>query len=332
MFSSSVDFASRSRAVLPRPLEEMMLLPQHSDFTIPTSNAARIVLFDDENNNGRQQQQRYRRKEDFDKAPPLEISSPALAMPSATSNHKYNEGAEEPRRRIFGNGVGRRYRIPSSRPTQYKKPPLHTLQNEHSRYAEDPLIDTMPPPSPPSFPPPATYMVPKVPAPNVSPLTPAKTTTPHKTDDNMEDCQVTNELSLHSKRSVYRKTTPTTFHETIHAQSLLLGLAFMAVWSPNNAMAPNLTQMAESFQMTQGERDLYLGSYCALALGVFCLPISALLGFMADFYSRKHLFVCCVLGGSLASAWTGWSQTFASLFWARLMSGGCMSASVPVAV
>jgi MFS family permease len=110
-----------------------------------------------------------------------------------------------------------------------------------------------------------------------------------------------------------------------------LGLAFMAVWLPSNAMAPNLTQMTESFGITEQERDLYLGSYCALAVGVFSLPITALLGFMADFYPRNYLFVACVVGGSLASAWMGWSTNFTSLFLVRLWNGGCMSASVPVA-
>jgi MFS family permease len=123
------------------------------------------------------------------------------------------------------------------------------------------------------------------------------------------------------------------WHETtIPTQSLLSGLAFMAVWLPSNAMGSNLTQIAESFGMTEQERDLYLGSYCALAVGVFSLPITALLGFMADFYPRNYLFVACVAGGSLASAWTGWSTNFTSLFLARLLNGGCMSASVPVAV
>ncbi|CAJ1951268.1 unnamed protein product [Cylindrotheca closterium] len=119
---------------------------------------------------------------------------------------------------------------------------------------------------------------------------------------------------------------------SIHAQSLLLGIAFMAIWTPNNAMAPNLTAMASDFHMTSDyDRDLYLGSYISLALGVFCLPISALLGFMADFYSRKYLFLACVVGGSLSTLWTAHAQTFVSLFWSRLSCGGCMSASVPVA-
>jgi MFS family permease len=120
-------------------------------------------------------------------------------------------------------------------------------------------------------------------------------------------------------------------HETIHAQSLLLGLAFMAVWSPNNVMAPNLTQMAEFFGMDEAKRDSYLGSYCALAVGVFSIPLAGLIGFTADFYSRKHLFLACVLLGALSSAWAGWSTAYWSLFLARLCSGGCMSGSVPVA-
>ena len=105
----------------------------------------------------------------------------------------------------------------------------------------------------------------------------------------------------------------------------------MVIWLPNNAMAPNLTQMAIFFGMNEIERDLYLGSYCALALGVFSLPLSGLLGFMADFYSRKYLFLACLLLGSLSSAWSGWAPNYMNLFLARLCSGGCMSGSVPVA-
>jgi MFS family permease len=121
-------------------------------------------------------------------------------------------------------------------------------------------------------------------------------------------------------------------HETIHAQSLLLGLAFMAVWMPNNAMAPNLTQMAAFFKMSDAERDLYLGSYCALAVGVFSLPIAGLIGFLTDFVpSRKMLYVYTCLLGAMASALTGWSPNYATLLLGRLLNGGCMSGSVPVA-
>jgi predicted MFS family arabinose efflux permease len=295
--------AATHAAVLPQPMDDMVL-PLHSDFTIPTSNARFLPS----------------RRVDFEKGPPMEIS------PTGNNGIPNDSNDDDPnsRRSVFGRSVGKRYKVPTavSKQQQRNKIPAQpgSLIQHNNRFGDDSSCL-----SPPASPPHVTYMINKLPEPAVSPLTPAKTLNSSNLEN--EDVDIPREL-MQPRRLLERRTT---FHETIHAQSLLLGLAFMAVWSPNNAMAPNLTQMAETFGMSEAERDLYLGSYCALALGVFCLPISALLGFMADFHSRKHLFVCCVVGGSLASAWTGWSQTFVSLFWARLMSGGCMSASVPVA-
>lgn len=120
-------------------------------------------------------------------------------------------------------------------------------------------------------------------------------------------------------------------HETIHAQSLLLGLAFMAIWSPQNIMAPNLTEMAIQFGFNDAERDFYLGANVALATGVLSLPLSAGIGILADLWNRKHLFVGTVLMGALASYATGASTSYKFLFFARLINGGCMSGSVPVA-
>lgn len=293
-----------------------VILPLHSDFTIPTSNARFLGA----------------RHVEFDKGPPLEIVPPNNllkngGMTNNLLNRKKNDDDSMARRSVFGTSVGKRYKVPATtrqQQQQQQRSNTPTIGNNTPIHCSDTGDDSSSL-SPPSSPPQVTYMIHKVPVPAVSPLTPAKTLNSMNDDDGDDD--IPKEL-IAPRRLLERRTT---FHETVHAQSLLLGLAFMAVWSPNNAMAPNLTQIASTFGMSEAERDLYLGSYCALALGVFCLPISALLGFMADFHSRKHLFICCVLGGSLASAWTGWSQTFGSLFWARLMSGGCMSASVPVA-
>lgn len=276
--------------------DAILMIPRHSDFTIPTSNALMM---------GSQQQQQHSRGQ----PPPDEIPN---------------------RRSVFGNSVGRRYQVPPITNGKSSSSSHTSLTPPSSLHIPDPPVISPPPP--------VTYMIHKVeqePG-SISPLTPARTlggTVLEDDEDEEEAMGVIGPLPPPHHTSLLRhaRRTKTTFHETIHAQSLLLGLAFVAIWSPNNAMAPNLTQMADFFGMSEGERDLYLGSYCALALGVFSLPLSALLGFMTDFYSRKHLFVCCALGGALASAWTGWSKTFASLFAARLMSGGCMSGSVPVA-
>lgn len=120
-------------------------------------------------------------------------------------------------------------------------------------------------------------------------------------------------------------------HETRHAQSLVLALAFAAVWSPNNMMAPNLTEMADDFHIPQ-HRDLYLGSYCALAVSVLSLPISAAIGITTDLVdARKWLFVLTVLGGAVSTLATGAAQNFGQLVVCRWVTGGCMAGSVPVA-
>lgn len=119
-------------------------------------------------------------------------------------------------------------------------------------------------------------------------------------------------------------------HETAHAQALILGIAFMAIWSPQNLMAPNLTQMAQEFGFSDKERDVYLGANIALATGVLSLPISAFIGVLADMYNRKLLFCITVIAGGLSSWATGASTTYRALFFARLLNGGFMSGSVPV--
>ena len=120
-------------------------------------------------------------------------------------------------------------------------------------------------------------------------------------------------------------------HETVHAQSLLLGIAFMAIWSPQNLMAPNLTEMAKVFGFTTDqERDVYLGANLALASGVLSLPISAGIGFLADVCNRKHLFCVTVIAGGITSWATGASTSYNALFLARLLNGGFMSGSVPI--
>jgi len=118
----------------------------------------------------------------------------------------------------------------------------------------------------------------------------------------------------------------------LHTQSFILALAFFACWSPQNLMAPNLTQMADYFHFTPEQRDLYLGANIAFATGVLSLPVSAMLGFLADIViSRKKLFAYTVMVGGISSICTGYSKTYAQLYLARFVCGGCMSGSVPIA-
>lgn len=117
-----------------------------------------------------------------------------------------------------------------------------------------------------------------------------------------------------------------------HAQSFILALAFMAVWSPQNLMAPNLTQMADFFQFSASERDKYLGADIAFATGVLSLPVSGVVGFLADIVkSRRDLYALTVLVGGVASFWCANCQSYTQLYIARFVNGGCMAGCTPVA-
>mmetsp|Transcript_23667 Transcript_23667/g.35206 ORF Transcript_23667/g.35206 Transcript_23667/m.35206 type:complete len:1045 (+) Transcript_23667:220-3354(+) len=130
------------------------------------------------------------------------------------------------------------------------------------------------------------------------------------------------------KRSSSRKNSD----PTLYAQSFVLSLAFFAVWSPQNLMAPNLTQMAEYFHFTPDQRDLYLGANIALATGVLSLPVSAMLGFLADMVgSRIKLFAGTVCCGGISAILTGLSVTYTQVYFARFCCGGCMAGSVVIA-
>ena len=118
----------------------------------------------------------------------------------------------------------------------------------------------------------------------------------------------------------------------VHAQSLLLGVAFACAWSPQNLMAPNLTQMGDFFDYSPAQRDLYLGSNIFFATAVLSLPISGLIGLYADLVtSRKRLYAYTIICGGIASIISGSARTYYVLYWARFINGGCMAGSVPVA-
>ena len=167
-----------------------------------------------------------------------------------------------------------------------------------------------------------------------SPSSPSTTTTARSRQNwcGMNSCLTTKSQHHHQQHHHTHKTKrPQSPHETIHAQTLLLGLAFCAVWSPSNVMAPNLTEMAEYFQFDNTQRDLYLGSYCALATGVFSFPIGAGIGILADRVNRRYLFCSTLVGGALAALATGQAQSYPQFLLGRLVNGGFMAGSVPVA-
>lgn len=144
-------------------------------------------------------------------------------------------------------------------------------------------------------------------------------------------------ITRKSKSGKKASTTRTTTKTTLHAQVLLLALAFAAVWSSQNCMAPNLSQMASYFNLSPSQRDLYLGANLAFATGVLSLPVSTGIGIIADVVpSRKTLYALTVFLAGISSlaispTSSASSITYTQLYISRFVSGGCMAGSLPVA-
>ena len=116
-----------------------------------------------------------------------------------------------------------------------------------------------------------------------------------------------------------------------YQQSFVLAFSFLCIWTPNNIMAPNLTQMATDFSLSTQQRDLYLGSYCAIATAVCSLPIATGIGIATDVVQhRKVLWIVTVLFCAFFTWTTAYSTQFGWLLLSRLFTGGCMSGSVPI--
>jgi Major Facilitator Superfamily len=123
-------------------------------------------------------------------------------------------------------------------------------------------------------------------------------------------------------------------HETAHAQSLLLGIAFLFVWTPSNMMAPNLTDIATDFNFyTEYERDVYMGSYCSIASNVLSVPLSAIIGMSTDIQlinNRKWCFIVTCLLSGIVTILTAYCTQYWQFLLCRLVTGGCSSGTVPI--
>ena len=139
------------------------------------------------------------------------------------------------------------------------------------------------------------------------------------------------DVSMPVNAAHHPTATPT---DTRHAQALILGWAFAAVWSGCNVTAPNLTSMANDFGFyNEASRDWYLGSVLALVQTIASLPVAAAIGLLTDIVpSRQKLFIAILIAGSASSALGAMSwRSYYLLVLSRWLSGACMTGSVPVA-
>jgi len=111
---------------------------------------------------------------------------------------------------------------------------------------------------------------------------------------------------------------------------IVLTIAFCTIFLSQNAMAPTLSVIAEDLGFSESARDLYLGAYLALALGVCSVPAAAALGFAADFCNRKRLMVAALLISAFCSFWNSGASTYSQIFLSRVLAGVAMGGALPV--
>lgn len=88
-----------------------------------------------------------------------------------------------------------------------------------------------------------------------------------------------------------------------------------------NALAPNLSQIAEEFGFTPAEKDERLGADLALGFFVIGAPAALLVGWLADVVNRVHLtaLIFAISGG--ASLATYYTTSYSMLYVVRVVTG-----------
>ena len=111
----------------------------------------------------------------------------------------------------------------------------------------------------------------------------------------------------------------------------LLSLCFLCCYTPQNALAPNLTSCGIEFDITTTSgRDYYLGTILSLCQHVFSLPIAAYLGYLTDTSNRIKLFSAITFAVGFFSILTSVVQSFVQLAIVRLLTGGFYTGGVVV--
>ena len=113
---------------------------------------------------------------------------------------------------------------------------------------------------------------------------------------------------------------------------ILLSLAFLSCYTPQNALAPNLTECGEEFNiLTAKSRDWFLGTVLSICQHVLSLPIAAGLGLLCDRVDRITLFSLITGGVGACCILTSLVRNFTDLAFVRFLTGGLYMGSVVVA-
>jgi MFS family permease len=111
---------------------------------------------------------------------------------------------------------------------------------------------------------------------------------------------------------------------------VLLALINLLLFADQNLMAPNLTQIAHDFGLSDMERDVKLGGNISLVFFVLGAVVTLFIGYLTDRLSRKKLFALVVLIGALPCFLTGLARNYSQLFWLRALTGIGIGGVIPL--
>ncbi len=103
------------------------------------------------------------------------------------------------------------------------------------------------------------------------------------------------------------------------------------IYADPRLLAPNLSDAARDFGMTDSERDLYLGGYLQAALFIIGGGTALVIGHMADQLNKRVLYAAIVLVGQAGAAMTIMVSEFWQLFLTFSMMGMAIGGAAPCA-
>mmetsp|Transcript_43633 Transcript_43633/g.105803 ORF Transcript_43633/g.105803 Transcript_43633/m.105803 type:complete len:838 (-) Transcript_43633:170-2683(-) len=110
----------------------------------------------------------------------------------------------------------------------------------------------------------------------------------------------------------------------------LFSLTTVLLFADQNLMSPNLTAIANDFDLDDDERDRMLGGDISLAFFLLGAPASFLVGFLADTHDRSTVFSVTVAIGEFACFGTYFVQTYHQLYICRAITGFSVGGALPV--
>lgn len=110
----------------------------------------------------------------------------------------------------------------------------------------------------------------------------------------------------------------------------LFSLTTVLLFADQNLMSPNLTAIADEFNLDEEERDRKLGGDISLAFFIVGAPASFLVGLLADEYDRAKIFGWTVFIGEAACFFTYFVQNYGQLYACRAVTGFSVGGALPV--